>query len=196
MIPGSEATQTSEPKTTFLGANAVDPDLDRKVMPQFYEWLTKGKVFENAESAALVVHGDIAGPLGLDDVQQNLAQPKEQWPVLLSPDKEGALAGEAVQVTGVIGSAVPTDKRLALAPLKTIQRVLKMEGQITEYIIRLDDVKNALVFSRNSSRFLDQPLRLVDGIKSFHLFRNCSRISISFLTSSLRFSYLLLCWES
>lgn len=143
MIPGSEATQTSEPKTTFLGANAVDPDLDRKVMPQFYEWLTKGKVFENAESAALVVHGDIAGPLGLDDVQQNLAQPKEQWPVLLSPDKEGALAGEAVQVTGVIGSAVPTDKRLALAPLKTIQRVLKMEGQITEYIIRLDDVKNA-----------------------------------------------------
>ena len=140
---GSEALENSEPKTTFLGANAVDPKLDRAVMPQFYTWLTAGKVFESADALSLVVHGDIAGPLGLGNVDANLAQPKESWPVLLTPDKDGTLSGEAIQVTGVIGSAVPTDKRLALAPLQTVQRVLKMEGQITEYILRLDNVDNA-----------------------------------------------------
>jgi putative ABC transport system permease protein len=140
---GAEALLTSEPKTTFIGANAVDPELDRKVMSQYYEWLTVGAVFNSADATAMVVHRDIAGPLGLDNVEANLKQTKEQWPVLLSPDKEGVLSGEAVQITGVLGSAVPTDKRLALAPLKTIQKLLKMEGQVTEYIVRLDDVSNA-----------------------------------------------------
>jgi putative ABC transport system permease protein len=140
---GNETQQNSEPKTTFLAANAVDPKLDKEVMPQFYTWLTSGKVFEESDSLALVLHGDIAGPLGVDDVAANLAQPKEQWPVLLTPDKDGALSGEAIQVTGVIGSAVPTDKRLALAPLRTVQKILKMDGQITEYILKLDDVEHA-----------------------------------------------------
>jgi putative ABC transport system permease protein len=140
----AEALLTSEPKTTFIGANAVDPELDRKVMSQYYEWLTVGNVFENANSTAMVVHRDIAGPLGLDNIEANLKQAKEQWPVLLSPDKDGVLSGEAVQITGVLGSAVPTDKRLALAPLKTIQNLLKMEGQVTEYIVRLDDVTHAV----------------------------------------------------
>lgn len=143
VTPGMESVQTTEPKTTFLAANAVDPVLDRKVMPQFYEWVIAGKIFESPDAKALVVHRDIAGSLGTDDISRNLQQPQEQWPVLLAPDKEGALSGEAVQVTGILGSAVPTDKRLALAPLITIQRLLKMENQITEYLIRLDHVQNA-----------------------------------------------------
>lgn len=141
---GAEALLTSEPKTTFIGANAVDPELDRKVMSQYYEWLTVGNVFDSADASAMVVHRDIAGPLALDNVEANLKQAKEQWPVLLSPDKDGVLSGEAVQITGVLGSAVPTDKRLALAPLKTIQKLLKMEGRVTEYIVRLDDVTHAV----------------------------------------------------
>lgn len=136
----STEQMASEPKTTFLSANAVDPVLDRKVMPQLYEWVIAGNMFAESSSPALVVHRDIAGPLGIDDVKQNLVLPKEQWPVILAPDKDGALSGEAFQITGLLGSAVPTDKRLALAPLASVQRLLKMENQITEYIIRLDDV--------------------------------------------------------
>jgi putative ABC transport system permease protein len=49
-----------------------------------------------------------------------------------------------VQVTGLLGSAVPTDKRLALAPLKTIQKLLKIDNKITEYLVRLDSVDNAV----------------------------------------------------
>lgn len=147
----------SEPKTTFLSANAVDPELDRKVMPQLYEWVIAGQVFTNASDSAFVVHRDIAGPLGIDDISQNLAQPKEQWPVLLAPDKEGALSGDALQISGLLGSAVPTDKRLALAPLKTIQRLLKMENQITEYVVRLDDVVHAeIVQTELTSRLGDK----------------------------------------
>lgn len=143
VVAGAEAQNSSEPKTTFIAANAVDPELDRIVLPQFYTWLTAGKVFDTADAPSMVVHGDIAGPLGVGNVELNMSQPKELWPVLLTPDKDGSLAGEAIQVTGVIGSAVPTDKRLALAPLRTVQRILKMDGQITEYVLTLDDVARA-----------------------------------------------------
>jgi putative ABC transport system permease protein len=136
---------SSEPKTTFIAANAVDPALDRKVMPQFYEWLIAGTAFEDSSAMAMVVHRDVAGPLGLDDIQKNRTQTAEQWPVLLAPDVEGSLSGEAVQVTGLLGSAVPTDKRLALAPLKTIQKLLKIDNKITEYLVRLDSVDNAVM---------------------------------------------------
>lgn len=137
------AQVSSEPKTTFLSANAVDPSLDRQVMPQFYEWVVAGQPFEGPSASALVVHSDIAVPLGLDNIESNLKQPKDQWPVLLAPDIDGSLSGDAVQVTGVLGTAVPTDKRMALAPLHTIQRLLKMENKITEYLVRLDSVENA-----------------------------------------------------
>ena len=140
---GVESLQNSEPRTTFIAANAVDPQLDRKVMPQLYEWLLAGRFFGDTNSMALVVHTDIAAPLGIESVEKNLSQSKEEWPVLLTPDKDGALSGEALQVVGLLGSAVPTDKRFALAPLDTIQKILKMDGQITEYLVRLDDVKNA-----------------------------------------------------
>ncbi|NBW81113.1 ABC transporter permease [bacterium] len=139
-----DSLASTEPKTTFIAANAVDPVLDRKVMPQFYEWLIAGAAFDDAAAKAMVVHRDVAGPLGLDDIQKNQTQPADQWPVLLAPDVEGSLSGEAVQVTGVLGSAVPTDKRLALAPLKTIQKLLKIDNKITEYLVRLDSVENAV----------------------------------------------------
>ena len=74
--------------------------------------------------------------------------------MVLAPDKDGALSGEAFQITGLLGSAVPTDKRLALAPLASVQKLLKMENQITEYILRLDDV----VFSEQVQQELQRVL--------------------------------------
>jgi putative ABC transport system permease protein len=150
----SNTLGAAEPKTTFLSANAVDPVLDREVMPQLYEWVIAGSVFPASNSPALVVHRDIAGPLGIADVQRNLNQPQDQWPVILAPDKDGALSGEAFQITGLLGSAVPTDKRLALAPLESVQKLLKMENQITEYVLRLDDV----VFSEQVQQELQRVL--------------------------------------
>lgn len=138
VISDISSLASSEPKTTFLAANAIDPALDRKVLPQLYDWITSGQMFPDADSPALVVHREIAGPLGIDDVEKNINQPKDLWPVVLAPDKEGSLSGDAFQITGLMGSAVPTDKRLALAPLKVVQRLLKMDNQVTEYIVRLD----------------------------------------------------------
>lgn len=144
----TSSLSTAEPKTTFLSANALDPELDRNTLPQLYEWITAGRMFPTAETPALVVHREIAGPLGIDDVEKNLNQPQELWPVVLAPDKDGSLSGDALQITGLMGSAVPTDKRLALAPLRVIQRLLKMDNQITEYIVRLDAAENTLKVQR------------------------------------------------
>lgn len=129
-----------EPKTTFLSANGIDPKLDRETLPQAYSWITSGAVFESADSAALVVHQDVAGPLGLEPQLLNQSDSSDELPILLAPDKDGALSGEAVAITGILGSAVPTDKRLALAPLRTVQRLLKMPNQITEYVVRLSSI--------------------------------------------------------
>lgn len=138
-IQDADMDSLGEPKTTYLSANAVDPKLDRLTVPQYYDWVTSGSVFETSDAMALVVHQDVAGPLGLSDLSahQNLRQ--EELPVLLAPDRDGALSGEAVRITGILGSAVPTDKRLALAPLATVQKLLKMPGQITEYVVRVAD---------------------------------------------------------
>lgn len=154
LLAGAESLASTEPKTTFLAANAVDPSLDRQVMPQFYEWLLDGQFFTDPNSTAMVVHRDIAHPLGLENMKANLTQSKELWPVLLVPDREGALSGEAMQITGMLAAAVPTDKRLALAPLKTIQRLLKLENQITEYLVRVDDVGRVPMVQDNLSRVL------------------------------------------
>lgn len=139
----SDLANVGDAKATFLTANAVDPELDRQTLPQQYEWLIEGMMFPRADSLALVVHRDIAGPLGVENVAANLQQPSETWPVVLAPDRDGSLSGEAFNVIGLLGSAVPTDKRLALAPLKSVQKLLKMDDQITEYVVRLDDVVHA-----------------------------------------------------
>jgi putative ABC transport system permease protein len=152
--PGADLAAAGEAKTTFLTANAVDPELDRQTLPQQYDWLIAGEMFSQPDALALVVHRDIAGPLGVENIQSNLQQPKELWPVVLAPDLDGSLSGEAFQISGLLGSAVPTDKRLALAPLKSVQKLLKMENKVTEYIVRLDDVAQAVSVQRELQKRL------------------------------------------
>jgi putative ABC transport system permease protein len=151
---GTDLASAGEAKTTFLTANAVDPELDKKTLPQQYEWLIDGEMFPRSDALALVVHRDIAGPLGVENIQTNLNQPRELWPVLLAPDRDGSLSGEAFQISGLLGSAVPTDKRLALAPLKSVQKLLKMENQVTEYVVRLTDVVHSEAVQRELQRRL------------------------------------------
>lgn len=146
--------QLDEPKTTFLSANAVDPILDRSTLPQYYEWVTSGNAFESTHSKAIVVHRDVAGPLGLDDLSAHQNLKESELPILLAPDKDGALSGEAVRISGILGSAVPTDKRLALAPLATVQHLLKMPNQITEYVVRVSDVAKVSIAQSQLQRIL------------------------------------------
>lgn len=150
----ADLANLAEPKTTFLSANAVDPALDRITLPQYYEWVTSGAVFESSNAKALVVHRDVAGPLGLNDLSIHQTLSEDELPILLAPDKDGALSGEVVRISGILGSAVPTDKRLALAPLETIQNLLKMPGQITEYVVRVSNVSDVITVQSELQRVL------------------------------------------
>lgn len=153
-VDEADLSSLGEPKTTYLSANAVDPVLDRETLPKYYEWITEGSVFESADASSLVVHRDVAGPLGLEDLTAHQKLGNDELPILLAPDKDGALSGEIVRITGILGSAVPTDKRLALAPLATIQRLLKMPNQITEYVVRVMDVSQVKYAQKELQRLL------------------------------------------
>ncbi len=128
-------------KTSFLQLTAFEPELEKEVAPQRLKWLGEGAHLSSADGAELLLNADLAKSLASGVMGAEV--PQERWPALLAADRDGALNGEAVRITGTLVSATPGDRRLGYVPLGTAQRLLRMEGRVTEYALAVKRLEDA-----------------------------------------------------
>ncbi|HZH75660.1 MAG TPA: FtsX-like permease family protein [Archangium sp.] len=133
--------EESAGKTGFLQLTAFDPALEPQVTPQRVKWLGKGAHLSTLDAPELMLNADMARSLATEVTGAEV--PSERWPALLSADRDGALNGEGVRITGTLVSATPGDRRVGYVPLATAQRLLRMEGRVTEYALAVTALEDA-----------------------------------------------------
>jgi putative ABC transport system permease protein len=141
---GSMLPEADQGKTSFFVASAVDPELESKVTPRRASLITQGRMFPKADSEELVLNADFARGLETPIHPAGTALPPlEQRTALLASDRDAVLNGENVVLGGTFPSFAPGDKRVGLVPLATAQRVLRMEGRVTEYALAVSPLDDA-----------------------------------------------------
>jgi putative ABC transport system permease protein len=130
--------------TSFFMATAIDPEVENKVTWRRVQWLSEGAMIPSVDSTEVVLNNEFArGIEAKVQPQGSPLPPIEQQAALLAPDRDGALNGANVVVGGVYGLGSPGDKRTGLVPLKTAQQLLRMEGEVTEYALRVEPLSEA-----------------------------------------------------
>lgn len=142
-MPEPEGAEESEPCTAFLQLLAFDPALEPAVTPKRMAWLGKGAFLSAVDAPELMLNADLARGLGAEVMDAKAPPPPEQWPALLAADRDGALNGEGLRLAGLLVSATPGDRRVGYLPLATAQRVLRMEGRVTEYALAVEPLGHA-----------------------------------------------------
>ncbi len=142
-MPEPEGAVDSEPRTAFLQVVAFDPALEPRVTPKRMAWLGEGAFLSKVDAPELMLNADLARSLRARVMDAKSPPPEEQWPALLAADRDGALNGEGVRLSGTLVSAAPGDRRVGYVPLATAQRVLRMEGRVTEYAVAVEPLERA-----------------------------------------------------
>lgn len=129
-------------KTKFFSARAFDPQLEKPVCPRLFEWVVEGRMFSSNTAAELVLTTELGE--GTELAEDDAApRPIETWPAVIALDRDGSTNGEPVLTVGKLGSALPGDRRFAFTNLGTAQKLLRMEGRVTEYAVAIDKLANA-----------------------------------------------------
>lgn len=116
------------PEALFFAATAIDPATEKLVCPQRYDFFTEGTVLDDTH----VVLGDaLAAAFGAKN---------ESEAVMLAPDRDGSLNGELAKVGGAMRAIMPGEMKVAVVPLSLAQRLLRMDGHVTEVAIAVDDL--------------------------------------------------------
>lgn len=124
-------------QTIFLGVQAVDPLREFAVVPLRKQTMEDKQQFEGGKVVdAMVVTEQLQQALTAGHVA------KDAPAALLAPDKDGALSGENVTLTGIMKLNMPGEKKVGMVRLDVAQRLLKLEGRATEYIVAVDDIDN------------------------------------------------------
>ncbi|MHB8873931.1 MAG: ABC transporter permease, partial [Myxococcaceae bacterium] len=141
---GREPTGAELGRTSFFMATAIEPSTDALVLPKRAGWIDRGLTIPGPDSDALLLGSEFADGLGTPLVPPGSPRPPEaEWPALLSPDRDGSLNGANVVVGGTLKSAAPGDRKFGYVALGTAQKVLRMEGRVTEYAIAIDSLDDA-----------------------------------------------------
>ncbi|MBX7114882.1 MAG: FtsX-like permease family protein [Myxococcaceae bacterium] len=131
---GSLLPPADQGKTSFIMATAIDPQAEALVTPLRNSFIRGGKLFASVDAHDIVLNDDFARGLEVAVHPEGTPLPKvEQQLALLAPDRDGALNGENVVMGAALPSFSPGDRRIGLVPLGTAQRILRMEGRVTEY---------------------------------------------------------------
>ena len=141
---GSALADDKQGKTSFFIAIGVDPEAEKKVTPRRYGLVDHGRMFPKADSEELVLNAEFA--VGLETSIHDAATPLpplEARTALLAADRDSALNGENVVLGGTFPTFSPGDKRVGLVPLALAQRLLRMEGRVTEYAIAVRPIDRA-----------------------------------------------------
>ena len=136
---GSDGRVTSEGRSTILLVTAVDPASELKAAPRRYAGIL-GRGLSTGKSNEIVLNKDLADQMGLK--VRATESPVSEWPSLLSNDPNGVLTGENLQLVGTVPS-ISVGLKLAIAPLTTVQKMLRMDGLVTELAVGVDDLSHA-----------------------------------------------------
>jgi putative ABC transport system permease protein len=116
------------PEAVFFAATGIDPKSEPTVCAQRFDTFTPGTTFDESH----VVLGDaLAAAFGAKLGAEA---------VLLAPDRDGSLNGELSSVGGAMRSIMPGEMKIAVVPLSLAQKLLRMEGRVTEVAIAVDDL--------------------------------------------------------
>ncbi len=141
---GSPLGEADQGKTSFFIAVGVEPEAEAKVTPRRHALVNKGRMFPKGDSEEVVLNADFA--VGLETPIHDFATDLpalEQRTALLAADRDSALNGENVVLGGTFPTFAPGDKRIGLVPLQTAQRLLRMEGRVTEYALAVKPIERA-----------------------------------------------------
>lgn len=142
---GSALSEAEQGKTSFFLATAIDPAVEGLVTTKRAGLVAQGgEMFRSVDAPGLVLNLDFAAGLQMQVVAPGAPlPPPEAMTALLASDRDSALNGENVVLTGVIPTFSPGDKRTGLVPLGTAQRLLRMEGRVTEYALSVEPLERA-----------------------------------------------------
>ncbi len=141
---GSSLPEADQGKTSFIMATAIDPQAEALVTPLRHSFIRNGKLFVSVEAHDIVLNEDFAHGLEVAVHPAGTPLPPiEQQLALLAPDRDGALNGENVVMGAALPSFSPGDRRVGLVPLATAQRILRMEGRVTEYSLAVSPFEAA-----------------------------------------------------
>lgn len=170
---GSPLPAADQGKTSYFLASAIEPLEEGKVTPKRHALVNQGRMFPTSDSAEIVLNADFA--VGLETAIHPASQPLpdlQQRIALLAADRDSALNGENVVLGGSFPTFAPGDKRVGLVPIATAQRLLRMEGRVTEYGIAVEpperaaEVRDALQASLGSEYEVHTWYELFPFIKS------------------------------
>ncbi len=137
---GSDLPEADKGTATFLMVTAFDPTVERKVTPARWRWVenARGQMVEQSDSPDLVLNDDFARSLQTEPHAKGAPLPPvEQQFALVTADRDASLNGENVVVSGTFGSVTANDRRVGFMGLATAQRLLRMDGRVTEYGLSL-----------------------------------------------------------
>ena len=122
--------------TMFMGTIAVDPRLEFATCPKRAEIISgdHGRFARGQAEDGIILSAEMA---------KALKGKLDGDAALLAPDKDGALSAENAHIIGTMQLTMPGEKKLGLAPLALVQRMLKMEGSATEVAVRIADLDQA-----------------------------------------------------
>ncbi len=141
---GREPTEDEKGKTSFFLATAIEPESERAVNPKKLEWVRAGQYFAPDAEGEVLLSAEFAAGVEAKVISSGAPRPAEaEWPALLAPSRDGSLNGENVVLSGTVVLSTPGDKKFGYLPLKTAQKLLRMEGRVTEYALAIDDLGDA-----------------------------------------------------
>lgn len=114
----------------FFAATAIDPKDEFVVCPQRRDFFSPGTTFDDEH----VVLGDA--------LAQAFKAKVGAEAVLLAPDRDGSLNGELSHVGGSMRAIMPGEMKIAVVPLPLAQKLLRMEGRVTEVALSVDDLEH------------------------------------------------------
>lgn len=121
--------------TLFTAITAVEPKSELVVCPLRLKTLTAGSQFAGVGGDdGVVLTVELARSIGL--------KPGDEA-ALLAPDIDGSLAGENIHLRGTMRLQLPGEKKIAVAPLALAQKLLKLEGRITELAVSVNQLDEA-----------------------------------------------------
>jgi putative ABC transport system permease protein len=124
----SATDENDSPEALFFSATAIDPKLERAVCPDRWDLFTPGTVFDDTH----VVLGDA--------LSAAFGAKQESEAILLAPDRDGSLNGELAQVGGSLRAIMPGEMKIAVVPLPLAQKLLRMDGRVTEIAVAVNDL--------------------------------------------------------
>lgn len=124
-------TDANQENTTVFYGVGMDPDHEFRVTPRNAANIIAGEPLSNAEPLGIVIGEELA---------QNLSLKVGDEITLLVNTQAGSVNGKDVRVRGIAKFKLPglVNKAIHL-PLATAQEVLRMQGEVTEVVIKIND---------------------------------------------------------